>query len=354
MNRSKKLLWIGFGGVGRELARILTSRDFHAKCPEKLFTVTGIATASSGVLYEKSGLDLGRALTEKETLGEFSPDNPSRRPWDTDRLITESEYDILVEMSPLSIEQCGQPALRYMEAALKTGRSCVSANKGPLAFAYCRLAQLASSGNAEIRFESTVMDGAPVFNLVRYGMRGCRVLQVEGILNATSNFVLSRMERGESMPEAIRQAQLAGFAEADPSHDIEGWDAAAKISVLSNVLLGSEITPLEIPRDGIHEVTIEQARKAVQNGKRLKLVARASRTADGSRGDFKTRGDAEVVEAAVELKELPLEDPFARVPDQGSILRIYTDLMGPLTIQQEAPTLSDTAYGVLNDLLEIA
>jgi len=333
-------LLIGFGGVGQELARILTSQGFKAMHPEFRLKVTGIATATKGFLYSESGVDLERALENINTNKHFSEMNPDWVKSSSELLIATADFDILVELSTLSIENRGHPAAGYIESALISDRNCVSANKGPLAFEYRKLTELAESRGLHFLYESTVMDGAPIFNLARYGFRGCRIEKVEGVLNATSNYVLARMEEGKSLQEAIREAQSAGFAEANPQYDIEGWDAAAKITVIANAFMGMDITPFEVHRDGIQDVTFHQLESALNNGKRLKLIA----SAENRDGCFK---------ASVRLREVALDDPFARVPSDGSIIRIHTDLMGPLTIQQDAPTLSDTAYGVLNDLLEI-
>jgi homoserine dehydrogenase len=335
-----RLLLIGFGGVGQELARILSSRAYVDSIPEHSFTITGITTASRGSMYCRNGLNLVTVLEDISKNGCFSETDPNYTDADSAALISQSDFDILVELSTLSIENQGQPAAGYIESALKIGRHCVSANKGPLAFHFRKLTELASSKNKHFLFESTVMDGAPIFNLSRHCLRGCRVEKIEGVLNATSNFVLSEMEKGISQAESIRVAQLAGFAEADPSHDIEGWDSAAKIAVLANVLMGQDTTPLEVRRNGISKVTTDQVRRVLDKGKRLKLIAKAE--------TFRGRLDA-----SVELREIGVDEALARVPSRGSILRIHTDLMGPIVLQQDAPTLSDTAYGVLNDLLEI-
>jgi len=335
-----KLLLIGFGGVGQELARILTSQNFKSKFPDLILSVTGISTATRGSLHSDSGIDLKRALENMKKMDRFSEDNPDFSPAGSHELISQAEFDILVELSTLSIKDRGQPAADYIESALQTGHDCVSANKGPLAFMHHELTKLAKSNNVKLLFESTVMDGAPIFNLFRNCLRACTVQRIEGVLNATSNYVLEHMENGGTVEKAVCEAQEAGFAEADPRHDLEGWDSSSKIAVLANSLMEASITPLDVEREGIMGVSFDQLRSALDSGRRLKLIA----------GAKKLEG---IVRASVKLKEVPLSDPFARVPADGSIIRIHTDLMGPLTIQQDSPTLSDTAYGVLNDLMEI-
>jgi homoserine dehydrogenase len=148
------------------------------------------------------------------------------------------------------------------------------------------------------------------------------------------------MEKGESIEEAVKVAQKEGFAEADPKNDLEGWDAAAKISVLANALMGASITPLDVNRQGIMHVTIADAQKAVKAGKNLKLICRA-------------RKDGDRVLASVKLEEIERGHPFAPIRESGSILMIETDLLAPFIIAETDPTLYDTAYGVINDLMSL-
>jgi len=335
-----RALLVGFGNVGREVARLLgAERSRYPKLAGLRVEVVGIATRSRGGLANPSGVDLRRALAEMEELGCFSPENSDFSALDTPRAVLELEYDVLVELSPLSISDRGEPAASHLREAIRRGRHVVTANKGPLAYSFRGLSRLARERKVGFLFESTVMDGAPVFNLARACLRGCRVLELEGILNSTSNFVLSRLECGDSLAEAVARAQSLGIAEADPNHDLEGWDSAAKICVLANVLMDLDITPLQVRRQGILSVGSERLRAARNRGKRLKLVSRARW--------------AELSEATVALEEFSEDHPFARVEGTGSILKISTDLMTPILIHQEAPGLSDTAYGVLNDLMEI-
>lgn len=334
-----RALFVGFGNVGRELARLLGSEGRHPKLAGLHVDVVGVATRTRGALANPEGVDLRRALAEVSDLGRFSPTNPDFSNRDTRAALSELEYDVLVELSTLSIADRGEPAASHIREAIRRGRHVVTANKGPVAYSFRELSRLALERNVRLLYESTVMDGAPIFNLARSCLRGCRVIELEGILNSTSNYVLSRLERGDSLATAVAKAQSLGIAEADPTHDLEGWDSAAKVCVLANALMGMEITPVQVRRQGILSVGMEELKAARDRGNRLKLVGRA-RWAGHS-------------EATVALEELPADHPFATVDGAGSILKISTDLMTPLLIQQTAPGLSDTAYGVLNDLMEI-
>lgn len=336
-----RLLLIGFGNVGRQLARFLLDRVCHPGLASLPAQVVGIVTRSHGSLADPGGVDLARALGQVTGTGGFDRADPAWSDLDAATATATLDYDVLVELSVLSIAKRGEPALSLVRTALERGRHVVTANKGPVAFGYRELSSLARQRDRAFRFESTVMDGAPVFAMARASLRGCRVEAVSGILNATTNFVLERMESGETMAQAVAEARRAGFAESDPSHDLDGWDAAAKLAILATVLLEGELSPLDVERTGIAALDPEEVRGARRGGKRVKLVCRARRHDSG-------------VRATVSPEHLDGDDPLARHGGAGSVLRIETDLMGPILVHQESPTLRDTAYGVLNDLLDVA
>ena len=300
----------------------------------------GITSASRGALENAQGLNLTRALREIEEYGQFQRENSDFSKLNSLEAAEQLDYDVLVELSTLNLRHRGEPGVSYVRTALERGKDCVTANKGPIAFAYQELASLARETDSRLLFESTVMDGAPVFNMARSSLRGCQVLAVEGILNSTGNHVLTQIEQGMSLEEAIREAQEAGFAEADPSHDLEGWDAAAKLSILARVLMGADLSPTQVNRAGFSTLDLDEISHAMTVGTRIKMVAGASKEAGG-------------LVAEVGPKRFPDNHPFAMVEGTGNILRIETDLMCPLTIRQESPGVEDTAYGVLNDLIEI-
>ncbi|MFH0989636.1 MAG: homoserine dehydrogenase [bacterium] len=336
-----RLLFIGFGHVGQKVTEILFApKENYRHLSDRKFLLTGICTRFHGMVLNPAGIDVKRALADMQESGVLPSTDPEYAGRDVRSILRSDLYDIVVEMSSLSIASRGEPALQYLRDALQTSHHAVSANKGPIAFAYHDLKRLAESNDRHLLFESTVMDGAPIFNLARSALKGCTITGVSGILNSTTNVILTEIEKGSTYAEAVIKAQNLGIAEADPSHDIEGWDAAAKISILSNVLLGGSLTPCDVTRKGIENHSEEEIRSRHDFGQCLKLIARACRQ-DGA------------VKASVKPEYLPLTDPFAAVSGTGSIIRIETDLMCPLAIRQEQPTVSDTAYGVINDLLEI-
>jgi homoserine dehydrogenase len=336
-----KALFIGFGNVGRKVASILArERERFPNLKDLAIEPVGIVTRSKGSLADPEGLDFSEALSMMEELGRFDPGSPAYSKLQSLEAAECLDYDVLVELSTLSIEKNGEPATSHIRTALSRGKHAVSANKGPVAFSYSEIAGLAREKGCRFLHETIVMDGAPVFNLARCTLKGCTVTGVEGIFNSTTNFVLTQMEQGVSLEDAVREAQRVGVAEADPSHDLEGWDAAAKTAALANVLMNAGITPFDVARTGISGVTQEEVAKAVAKGWHLKLICRA-----------KSEGGS--VSATVGVEEVGGRHYYAAVSGRGAVLRIETDLMGPILITQEDPTLYDTAYGVLDDLLTL-
>ena len=338
---SPKVLLIGFGNVGKKLLEIFSKEK--NKFPNlSLYDpkFIGIFTKSHGALVNKSGIDLKNAIRNFSRRKMFSSNHQDFSKLSVLEAVKKLNYDTLIELSTLSIKEKGEPSITFVREALKRGKNVVTANKGPAAFAYKELTKLAVTNNCKFLFESAVMDGTPVFNLFRNDLKGCKITEVSGILNSTTNFILSKMEEGETLENSIKEAQTLGFAEANPDYDIEGWDAAAKITVLANNLMNASITPFDVEREGIKDISFDQIQNAIERGYKLKLVCRAW---------YKDK----ILLTRVSVEEVPSDHLFSTVDGSGSILRVETDLMHPLTIVQEKPDLYDTAYGVINDLLTI-
>ncbi len=338
-----KVLFMGFGNVGRTVARILsTERDrFPGMSRLGSLTPVGIITKNRGALVDPGGIDFFSALDQFGKNDRFCEDHSGFSRISGEEASSVLDYDVLVELSTLSIENKGEPATTHIRTALARGCHVVTANKGPIAFCYRELSEMARSSGKKLLFETTVMDGAPVFNLCRNCLEGCTIDSVDGIFNSTTNYILTRMEEGAEFSDAVLEAQDIGVAEADPSNDIDGWDAAAKVAVLANVLLGGDMTPLSVDRKGISGVTRNDLARAALSGRKLKLVCRA----------WREKGK---VFGKVGIEEIPRDHHFSLVSGGGAVLRIHTDLMGPILVTQEKPDLYDTAYGVLCDLLSLS
>ncbi|HEY3383025.1 MAG TPA: hypothetical protein VGK32_14730 [Vicinamibacterales bacterium] len=350
------LALVGFGNVGRRFVRLLDERADELRRDHDLeCRIVGIATGRHGVARDLRGLDVPRAvgLVERgEALGAL--DAPSSFPADVGaeprsgtafieqvaagvRALDASRVLVVVETTVLDIH-AGQPAIDHVRAGLGAGAHVVTANKGPAAFAYAELAGLARTSNRSFLFEGAVMDGIPIFNLARETLPTVHVNGFRGVVNSTTNYIITAMENGREFDEALAEMQSAGIAEADASLDVDGWDAAAKASAIANVLMGGALTPQRVERTGIGGLTGADVRAAVARGRRLKLVASAER-----------RGGE--VRARVAPEELPADDLLATLRDQQNALLLDTDLLGRFAIVQLGGGLTQTAYALVSDLV---
>jgi homoserine dehydrogenase len=315
------LALIGFGHVGRAFARLLARQ--HSAFP---FRIVGIHTARHGTALEPRGLSFEPV---------FGPPAAS-----VEEFLDAARAEVVLELTPLN-PLTGEPAISHIRAAFRRRLHVVTANKGPIAHAYAALSQEAREAGVEFRFEAAVMDGTPVFNLVRHCLPGARVLGFAGVLNSTTSVVLEALEQGHPLEEGVARARRLGIAEADASYDLEGWDAAAKTAALANVWLAAGVTPQQVDTRGIGRLTPERVQALAAKGKRIKLVSRARSTPRGIR----LRVRAEV---------LPATDILAAPRGPTNLLLIHTDLMGAVGTFSLAPGLEQTAYGLLADLADIA
>ncbi len=336
-----RIAMLGFGNVGRALARLLLCKADVLRDDYGLtFTVAGVATQSRGRAISAEGLDLAAALALVERGEALSALHAGPSVADTLAFIDACPADLFMEATWLN-PRTGQPATDYARAALGKGCHLVTANKGPVAHAYRELKALADARGVGFFFESAVMDGAPVHAIGREALLATTIQRVRGVLNSTTNFILTRLEEGVPFDEAVAQAQAIGVAEADPSTDLEGWDAAVKIVVLANVLMGADLRPTDVARTGITAVTIAEAQAAVMEGARIKLLCEAVR-------------DGDSVRASVRPVRLSLSDPLSQVSRTSSAVTFQTDTLHELTLVEGDPDPTTTAYGMLVDMINIA
>ncbi len=336
--KSINLCLVGFGNASRAFCKILL--DHHESVKNMTgydVKVTAISTKSKGSFISKEGINLKNAIMSMEKSNRIH--ETKSLDIDTYTLIEQSGADVMIEMSALSITD-GQPAISHIEKAFGLGMHVITANKGPIAWKYKALKEIAEDKNLQFLYETTVMDGTPVFNLVRYTLPGCKVESFKGILNSTTNFVLEEMEKGKDYQSAIKQAQLEGFAEADSSLDIDGWDAAAKTAALANVFLGGELTPLAIDRQGIGHITAEDVDNALKKNKKIKLICEG----------YSKNGQ---VIGKVSPQLIDQRDLFANIDATSSLVSISTDLMGEIMIIEKNPEIQQTGYGIYSDLLRL-
>lgn len=294
--------------------------------------LTGVASRRIGWIAEPDGLDPSAALAQRwpEARGAKTPQNV--REW-----IAASRADVVFEASSLN-RHTGQPAIDHLKAALEASAHAISANKGPVVHAYHELCELAAKNGRKFFFESAVMDGTPIFSMFSHCLPAVELRGFRGILNSTTNVVLTEMENGLSLEQAVKKAQEIGVAETDSSDDLDGWDAAVKVAALAIVLMGAPIKLEEIERVGIREVTSEQVRGARAAGIRYKLICRAERASDGR------------VRASVRPEQLPMSDPLALLEGTTSAVRFDMDVFG-LSIIEHKPGVIATAYGLLADFI---
>lgn len=316
-----RLALIGYGNVGKAFARLL-----HEKRTVYPFRIVGIHTLRHGSAFDQRGLPLEPAFGPPVTpVGEF---------------LDRARPEVVVEATSLE-PATGEPAIAHIRAAFERSKHAITANKGPIAHAYAALRDEAERAQVQFRFESTVMDGAPVFNLLRNNLPGVRVLGFTGVLNSTTKVVVAAMREGRTMEEGIQEARKLGITETDASFDIDGWDSAAKTAALANVLLNAGMTPLDVDRRGIGQLTPERLQKLAAQRKTVCLVSRARQTANGIR----LRVRAEVLEET---------DLLAAVHGTSNLLLLHTDLMGTVGTVSISPGVAQTAYGLFSDLVDIA
>jgi homoserine dehydrogenase len=293
--------------------------------------LTGVASRRIGWIADCNGLDPVALLNHQ------FPQMPAwKMSQNVHQWLATADPTVFFEASSLD-RRTGQPAIDYIKAALESGAHAISANKGPIVYAYRELCELAQAKGRKFLFESTVMDGTPIFSMFPYSLPAVELRGFRGILNSTTNVVLTEMEKGLSLDEAVKKAQEIGVAETNPADDLDGWDPAVKVAALAIVLMGVPITLDQVERTGIRAVTPEQVRAAHAAGMRYKLICRAERTAGG-------------VRASVQPEQLPITDPLAQLEGTTSALRFDMDVFGLSIIEHKAGVIA-TAYGMFADFI---
>ena len=336
-----KLAFIGFGVVGQGLTEILLEKkDMLAEKYNFHWTVVAVSDIMKGSVYDKNGLDMKKILGLVKNGKKLDEYPTGRKGMDALTTIKEANADTIIEVTFTDVKT-GEPALTHIKAALNAGKNVVSTNKGPVVKQSVELLKLAEENNAHYGFEGVVMAGTPALNLAKYTLAGNKITGFKGILNGTTNYILTRMEDGMSYDDALQKAQELGYAEADPTGDVEGLDALGKVVILSNVVLGKNLGWKDVERKGITEITIDDVKKAKAEGKRWKLIGSAEVQPDGS------------VKAKVWPEKLPLSDPLAGVCEAINALTFNTDELGPVTIVGPGAGRRETGFSLLIDLLNI-
>ncbi len=333
------LALLGFGNVGQALVRLLLTKTPELRERYGIeWHLTGLNTRRYGWLADPKGLNVEKLLAEAgQPKIQISTARLENARLALNDWLKEAKPDVLFEVTSLN-PTTGQPAIGHIRAGLEHGAHVVTANKGPIVYAYKQLRDLAVAHGRRFLFESTVMDGAPIFSLFREALPAANLLRFRGILNSTTNFIITEMEVGRSFEEAVKRAQAIGIAETDPSADIDGWDAAVKVAALATVLMDIPLKPAEIQREGIRNLTGEMVRIARREGEPYKLVCRAER-------------EGEQVRASIRPEQIPLSDPLSAVSGTSSLVHFETDVLTGLTITEHNPSPETTAYGLLADFV---
>ena len=335
-----KLALIGFGNVGQGLAQIL--RDKHASLAQQFgadFTIVAVCDLLKGSVCDPNGLDPATLLDAVTATGKIETVNAPHHGWDALRTIAESGADIVVELSYTDLKT-GEPALTHLRAALNAGKHVVTTNKGPIALHYAELKKIAEAKGVEIGAEGTVMSGTPSMRLGLELLSAAGITRLQGIINGTTNYILTQMESGMTYADALSEAQAKGYAEADPTGDVEGYDAAGKAVILANLLMGAELSMNDVDRVGITGLTPQDITSAAASGERWKLIGKVEK-ANGQ------------VTASVRPTRLPITHPLASVGGATNALTFTTDLLGDVTLIGPGAGRLETGYAILGDLLAI-
>jgi homoserine dehydrogenase len=336
-----KLVFVGFGTVGQGLAELLLEKkkDLEEHYGLK-WTVVGIADSLKGNACDPRGLDLKKALAlakKGQSLGKLDTCGGCASALE---VIRKTKADAVLEATYTDIKT-GEPATSHIKAALKKGTHVITTNKGPLALYFKELSALAKRSKAQFLFEGTVVSGTPLMNLIRGPLAGCKITEIKGILNGTTNYILTQMESGLPYAEALKKAQELGYAEAVPDADVLGWDALAKVTILANVVFGASLKPGDSPCEGITKIKAEDIAKAKAEGNRYKLIGRV----------WREKGK---VKASVSPQLVDLTHPLAGVMGATNAVTISTDALGDVTVVGPGAGRKQTGFAMLSDLIRVA
>ncbi|MCF6266589.1 MAG: homoserine dehydrogenase [Desulfuromusa sp.] len=339
--KKTKIALIGFGTVGQGVCEILLSKENELKSKYGFeASIVAISDVMKGTVYCADGLDIQQCLDlakAGDNLENYAGD--CEKGWDSLRTIRETNADIVCELAFTNVKT-GEPAITHCKAAFENGKHIVTSNKGPAALQYAALQKLAEKNNVKFMIEGTVMSGTPILNLANGPLAGCTITAIKGILNGTCNYMLCEMEKGMAYDDVLDKAQELGYAEADPTGDVEGFDAMAKVIILANVLMDNPISAADVDRVGIAKITPEMMTEAKNENARWKLIS-----------TIEKRGNE--VKASVKPEKLSLTHPLASIMGATNALTFTSDLLGDVTIVGAGAGKIETGYSILTDILAI-
>ena len=332
-----KIAIIGFGTVGQGLCEILLDKKEYLKKKYGFkYDIVAIADFAYGNVYNPEGLKINNFLEKAKNKEKFDKD---LKGWDTFKLIKKCNADIVCELTYTDLND-GGPAVEHVKTALKAGRHVVTSNKGPAALYYPEMKKLADENKVKFLIEGTVVAGTPVINLSEGPLAGCEISMIRGILNGTTNYILSEMEKGIEYTDVLKTAQELGYAEADPTGDVEGYDARGKVTILANVVMGTALNINDVSCKGITQITSDDIKKAADEGKRWKLIGCVEK-------------DGDKVTGSVAPEMVDISHPLAGVMGATNALTFTTDLLGDVTIVGPGAGRTETGYSILTDIIAI-
>ena len=332
-----KIAILGFGTVGQGISEILLNKKEYLKDKFDFeYDIVAVADFVYGNVYNPDGLDIPLMLQEAKEKKKFSKDLSN---WDNLELIRNCNADILCELTYTDLNT-GGPAVDHVKAALESGKHVVTSNKGPAALFYPEMKKIAEKNGVKFMIEGTVCAGTPVINLADGPLAGCEISKIRGILNGTTNYMLSEMEKGMDYDEVLKVAQELGYAEADPTGDVEGYDARGKVTILANIVMGASLKINDVSCKGITQITSEDIENAKKQNKRWKLI-----------GSVEKKNEKVIGSVAPEM--IDMSHPLAGVMGATNALTFTTDLLGDVTIVGPGAGKIETGFSILTDILNI-
>lgn len=338
--RTYRLALIGFGNVGQGLAQILLEKQsVFAEQYGLAIQIVAISDMLKGAVYNPDGLDIQTLLDSITKDGTLSAVEAPHKNWDAIQTIKETNADVVVELSYTDLKT-GEPAFTHVKTAFENGKHVSTCNKGPVALFYPQLKKIADENNVYFGIEGTVMSGTPALQLATEILLASGITGIEGILNGTTNYILCQMGDGMSYETALADAQERGYAEADPTGDVEGHDASGKVVILANLLMNANATMADVDRQGITGISIQDIEDAKNENKVWKLIGSVEKEND-------------TVKLAVKPQKIANTHPLASVSGATNAITYHTELVGDITLVGAGAGRMETGYAIIEDLLAI-
>ena len=330
-----RIILIGYGVVGQSFTKLLLSKlvDLYNLYSMKPRIVACVDNKGSAI--DPSGLDIQRLLEIKKnkgTVGEYYKNNKSNM--DPLQTIETIDAEIVMDLTPTNLSD-GEPGLSHITSAMKYGKNVITVNKGPLSVAFPSLIELASFNGVSFKFSGTVGGGTPILEFAKRCLKGDRIVSFKGILNGTTNYILSKMEEGLTFIDALKDAQIKGYAETVPSLDVDGYDAAAKLVIMANWLMDMKVTLKDVDKKGITKIKTQDISRALKNGNAIKLIASCT--------------NKKLVVGPMEVSKL---DPLC-VSGTLNAVTFSLEYAGNQTIIGKGAGGIETASAILRDMIEI-